>query len=245
MEVLKFFPKHAGKIALQFSGGRDSLALLLLFRPHWEQLTVYYCDSTDAYPETLALIAQMQTEIPFFKLVKGKSLESRIKNGLPLDILPSFVSWPLAAQTHKNYIPLQSRDMCCYRSIMEPLQSAMAENGITLILRGQRDEDEPKSPMKSGDSEGLFTVWFPISDWSIEQVESYILAQGYSLPRYYSENMTSAPDCLSCTAWLETNQQAYNKKFYPETAKKVQNALLEALPLFERPFSLIKEAANG
>jgi 3'-phosphoadenosine 5'-phosphosulfate sulfotransferase (PAPS reductase)/FAD synthetase len=37
----------AGKVALLFSGGKDSRALIELFRPYLNGITVYHCDTGD------------------------------------------------------------------------------------------------------------------------------------------------------------------------------------------------------
>ena len=47
------------RIALQVSGGRDSIACLYLMRPYWDRVTVYWLDTGAAYPETVSLMQRI------------------------------------------------------------------------------------------------------------------------------------------------------------------------------------------
>lgn len=214
---------YTPRIALQFSGGRDSLAMLLLLKPWWEKLAVYYCNSGDAFPETTALIERLAPQIPYFIEVKGRVHQTRATDGIASDILPSRATWGF--QTYKDKLKIVGREVCCYKSIMLPLQAAMRADGIKLILRGQRLEDEPKSPLKSGTMLDGFMLYFPIEEWSIADVEAYIREAGEVVPPYYREGMTSAPDCMECTAWLEHGGYAYIRKHHPESAAVVKDKI--------------------
>ena len=44
------------KTALQFSGGKDSLACIHLMRSHWDTLTVYHVDTGDLLPEVREIV---------------------------------------------------------------------------------------------------------------------------------------------------------------------------------------------
>lgn len=212
------------KIALQFSGGRDSLALLLYMRPHWDDLTVYYCNSGDAYPETLALVQAVKAVVPSFVEVNGKVKETHAEHGWCSDVLHAQATW---TDTYRSGLKLIDRHTCCYHSIMKPLHDRMKADGVTLILRGQRDEDEPKSPVQHGQTIDGFTIGLPIASWSTEDVQAFIEQAGLEVPQYYREGMTSAPDCMHCTAWLEHGAVKYLRKNHPTVAKEVNRRLLE------------------
>ena len=51
-------------IALQLSGGRDSIACLYLLKPYWDRLTVYWLDTGAAFPETVSLMQQVRDKPP-------------------------------------------------------------------------------------------------------------------------------------------------------------------------------------
>ncbi len=50
--------------ALQFSGGKDSLALVYLLRPHWERLTLYHVDAGDLLPEVREIVDMVEGMVP-------------------------------------------------------------------------------------------------------------------------------------------------------------------------------------
>jgi 3'-phosphoadenosine 5'-phosphosulfate sulfotransferase (PAPS reductase)/FAD synthetase len=208
---------YSPKIALQFSGGRDSLALLLLLKPYWEKLTVYYCDSGDAYPETLELVARVQKKVPNFITIPGRVLQTRATDGFASDVLPSRATWGF--ETYREKLGMLGREVCCYKSIMLPMHAAMRADGIKCILRGQRKSDEPKSPVKSGEIVDGFAIHFPIESWSDADVDYFIKEQGEKPTPFYKVGVNNTPDCRTCTAWLETGQYAYNRVHHPKDAE--------------------------
>ena len=49
----EYLDRH-DKIALQFSGGKDSLAVLYLCKEWWNKITVVWLNTGSAFPETIA-----------------------------------------------------------------------------------------------------------------------------------------------------------------------------------------------
>lgn len=226
--------QHAGHVALQFSGGRDSLALLMFMRPWWGQLTVYYCDSGDAFPETQALVDVVRAIVPHFCTIQGAVHQTRAEHGWSTDILQAGAMWQFP-QDIEGHVPLIDRHYCCLRSIMQPLHAQMTADGVTLILRGQRASDTTRSHVRSGDWHGGKQIVFPIESWSTADVDDYLEEQGVPLPRYYAEGMTSAPDCMHCTAWLEHGSSKYISKHHPAVAQEV-NRRLQSIRVTVQPF---------
>lgn len=217
---------HSPRVALQFSGGRDSLAMLLLLRSWWPRLTVYYTNSGDAYPETLALVERMRAAVPHFVEIEGRQPQTAERYGWASDVLHAGAGWQFGpGGTRTEHLPLIDRHFCCYHSIMAPMHERMQRDGITLLLRGQRDDDEPKSPVRHGETVGGMTIAYPIADWSAERVEAYIRGKGLDVPPYYAEGATSAPDCMHCTAWLEHGALRYLRRHHPGTAAVVSDRL--------------------
>lgn len=236
--------QHEGQVALQFSGGRDSLAMLLLLWPHLERLTVYYTNSGDAYPETLALAHAVRANVPHFVEIAGAVQETRTRYGWSSDVLPAGSTWHFGKQHIKGHLPLIDRYDCCFLSIMHPMHERMKADGVTLIFRGQRDCDEPKSHVKNGETVDGLTIMYPIADWSTEQVNAFIRSKGVPLPPYYEAGMTSAPDCMHCTAWLETKADKYLRTAHPEVASEVTRRLKQIKVVVE-PFMRNLEAITG
>lgn len=201
------------KIALQFSGGRDSLACLYLLKDHWDRLTVYWLNTGAAFPETASLMGKVRAMVPSFVEIIGNQPGVTATFGIPSDIVP-VSSTPIGlavAPTDKPMI--QDRYSCCARTMMQPTHARMIEDGITLVIRGQKNADNLKSPVRSGHVEDGIEYLFPIEDWTRAQVTQFLREQNVDLPRFY-EMLESAPDCMTCTAYWEDGASRYLKRYH-------------------------------
>ena len=59
-----------GRGALQFSGGKDSLALVYLLRPQWDRLTLYHVDTGDLLPEVREIVDTVEAMVPDFRRIE-------------------------------------------------------------------------------------------------------------------------------------------------------------------------------
>lgn len=211
-------------IALQFSGGKDSLCVLYEMKEYWDKLTVYYLNSGNAFPETLELIAHIKAMVPHFVEIQGRQPQTLKEMGWPTDIL-SVGNTAFGHQLGHTEIRLNDRYTCCYKSIMMPLHERMITDKITLIIRGQKNADDKKPELRSGDYKDQFQFLYPIENWTNEDIWLFLNQQETPIPQYYKDGMTSAPDCMNCTAWLEHKMPAYVKKYHPEHYPELQDRL--------------------
>lgn len=215
--------KRHERVALQFSGGKDSLACLYLLRPYWDRLTVYWCNNGDAFPETLALAAQVRALVPHFVEIGGDVQAVQSQCGIPSDVVPA-VATPFGRMVGAPGVLIQDRYSCCFQSTMRPLHERMLADGITLIIRGQRNDEELKAPLRSGMVEAGIEYLFPVEGWSARQVLNYLREQDAPIPRFY-EMLDAAPDCLHCSAYWETGAAAYLKRYHHDAYQEVQRRL--------------------
>lgn len=209
------FSRHE-RIALQFSGGKDSIATLEMMRPYWDRLTVYWLNTGDPFPEVVEVIDKVKAIVPRFIEIDGKRDDVIARYGMPSDVIP-YSSTASSHQMGVGETPmLQDRFFCCSRVVMQPMHERMIQDGITLIIRGQRVDETFKGPARSGDVIDGIEFLYPIEDWSAEQVFSFIESTGWEIPRYYTEGMPHSGDCLVCTAWVGDGRGAYLKKHYPD-----------------------------
>lgn len=208
----EIFNRHSN-IALQFSGGRDSLACLYLLRPYWHRLMVYWCDTGAAYPETIALMMSIRDMVPNFSVIHGNQPQVIADFGIPSDIVPSSATF--VGRMAGGTAPLmQDRYACCARSMMLPTHQRMLDDGVTLVIRGQKNVDRLKSPIRSGEIHDGIEYLFPIHDWSVQQVDHFLADEGVELPRFY-EILNGMPDCMTCSAWWDEGAAAYLKRYHP------------------------------
>jgi len=190
------------KCALQVSGGKDSLACLYLLRPHWDALTVMWCNSGAAFPETIEQMDRIRAMVPHFLEVKGNQPAHVELMGLPADVVPVRNTAVGKEIQPNDDVLLQSSFDCCAASRWFPTHKAVIDLGATLIIRGQRKAEARRADITSGYTESGITVCLPIEDWSDQQVFDFLRRKGVEIPNYY-EYTNKALDCWSCTAYMD------------------------------------------
>lgn len=209
---------------LQFSGGKDSIACLLLLRKWWPKLTVAWVNTGDAFPETLDIVNYVRSVVGGFLEINSDVRAWVKSSGMPVDMLPVRNS-PTGIAFNGPATLLQPFVSCCYENIWAPLNNAMVDGGFTLIIRGQKLSDKRKSPVRSGKIIGGVEYLFPLEEWSDDAVIEYL---GEALPNHYKWTKTSL-DCRHCTAYLDENAEKmrYLKRFHPELFSDVLGRLTE------------------
>jgi 3'-phosphoadenosine 5'-phosphosulfate sulfotransferase (PAPS reductase)/FAD synthetase len=224
-EIESALSRHQ-KIAFQFSGGKDSTALLFAMRPYWDRLTVFHLNTGDQHPETTNLVREVCKLVPI-TFINSDVFKVKREFGLPSDVVP-WSSAPKAHECNAGFTPLlQDRVSCCFRTTMEPLHKAMKAAGVTLIIRGQKNRDELKGALASGDVMDGFEFLYPFSDLTDEQCFEILRENGIPIPSYYSEGLVHSGDCLGCTAWnAEESRPDYLRKHFPERFAKYRIEML-------------------
>lgn len=223
MDFNSVLPRHE-RIALQLSGGRDSLACLYLLKPWWHLMTVYWCNTGDAFPETVDIMDFVRQEVPYFVEIDGQQPNVVAQFGIPSDIVPASHTPIGLAGSGVDGPLIQDRYSCCFRVFMGPMHERMVADGVTLIIRGQRADDKLKAPIRSGHVENGIEYLFPIEGWTAVQVMRYLQGAGAPIPRFY-QMLDSAPDCMTCSAYWENGVAAYLKQYHPEAHGIVQARL--------------------
>jgi len=208
------FSRHKN-IALSLSGGKDSLACLYLYKAYWDRLTVYWCNTGDAFPETIEMMERIKKMVPRFKEVKGSVKEIQSLDGWPSDVVPAMHTTDGNAIFGKTDFKVQPRVSCCFRSLMLPTYAAMIKDGVTCVIRGKRHDEADKTGLMSGHvSEDGIELIFPIYEWTSEDVYSYLKSIDVELPKFYKHGNHSI-DCQHCTAFWEDGHANYLRNEHP------------------------------
>lgn len=224
------------RIALSFSGGKDSLAVVYLLREHLDRVTVYHVDTGDLLPEQMEVVQHVRDFAPNFVTIQTDSYGWTQEHGLPTDLLPYGAHFLGYAMGHCG-LRLVTRYDCCYRNLMEPAFLRMKADDITLVIRGTKEIDTPRMATRSGQVlEGL-EFWYPLQAWSHDDVFAYLREQGAPISRVY-DHVTNSPECARCSAWWNEGRAAYLKRFYPELgreyAERLRAIAAEVLPSVEQ-----------
>lgn len=215
IRIEEVFSRH-DKAALMFSGGKDSLAMLLLMRPYWDKITVIWVNTGNMFPENEAIVRQFAAQVPHFLEKKTDMMAWREKFGIPSDIVP--MKYTDFGQQLMGVKPVKiaSGWDCCSANISWPGVEAIKQVGATLIIRGQRDEEKAKNPFRSGYTEAGFEFLFPIETWTHADVLKYLTEQGFDYPEFFNFEESSL-DCMNCTAFSSElkDREEWMKKHHP------------------------------
>ena len=213
--ISEIFARHSN-VALSLSGGKDSLACLYLMRPYWDRLTVYWCNTGDAFPETIKFMNGIRKMVPNFREISGQQPAVIAADGWPSDVV-TYRDTSFGHSVHGDTgVKMQSRYDCCARSMMLPLYNAMRAEGVTCIIRGKRHDEDDKSGVLSGhvDENGI-ELQFPIYDWTEQDVLHYLRVIGVELPKFYAHGNNSI-DCMHCTAYWQDGHAKYLHAEHPD-----------------------------
>lgn len=213
------------KTAIEFSGGKDSLAVMYLLRDRLSDpdVTVYFGDTGNVYPHMRESVANTckKLGVANLKIITPpvRFDDYQASSGLPSDIVPVEASAPMQPwRKEKATTLLQSSLTCCATLLWLPMQMAVMADGNSLVIRGAKECDGHKGVPHGYEANGV-RYESPIWGWSDDDVFSYLREVGAELPEHYEASNNSA-DCIFCTAFL-THKGAkerieWTKKRYPE-----------------------------
>ena len=204
------FLAYHKRIALELSGGKDSVAVLYLLRDILDRITVYWLNTGDPYPETVAIIEECKKICPHFVEVRSNVGEWTILNGFPSDVVPA-TGWQVHQPVKDGEIKLVDSFTCCAHNVMNPLHQRVLVDGNTCIIRGQKNSDEYKAPIISGEWHDGVQVIFPIVDWTDNEVLNFLAASNAPIHPVYEFSMHGV-DCLHCTGWWDKTSMVFLNK---------------------------------
>jgi 3'-phosphoadenosine 5'-phosphosulfate sulfotransferase (PAPS reductase)/FAD synthetase len=227
-----FFNRHE-KIALMFSGGKDSIACLHLLEKYLDKILVVWVNKGANFPEIEAYMEKVRSEVPNFLEIKTNQPESIKANGYPVDVVPvNYTGLGQSVTSHKD-LKLRSYFECCAENFWIPCDAEMRRIGVTGIIRGQRNEEGHTAPIKSGHIENGIEYYLPIETWSKQEVIDYLRSKYVFIDERLSMEHSSL-DCWNCTAYMadSADRFKYIQKHHPskyesivEIVKKIDNVL--------------------
>ena len=221
-------------VAFQFSGGKDSLALVHVLRPHWDRLTLYHVDTGDLLPEVREIVDGVEAMVPSFVRIETQAADWNERFGLPSDLVPSSCT-PLGVKIGMSDRRLVDRFECCAFNIMVPMHNAALKDGCTLVIRGTKRADMKRLPAEDGPTGLGYDLWLPLLDWSDADVFAYLREVGAPICRVY-ENGVQSPECATCPAWWNEGRAAYLAKYHPDLSEtyraKLATVAAEVAPMW-------------
>lgn len=207
-----------GRAILQFSGGKDSTALIHMARPWLDQIEVVTVDTGADFPHVRdhihATLDALGVKATF---IRSDSMGWTKTHGMPADIIPveaSDVAPHMAGASPR----LISYFTCCFENIMRPMHEYVTASGHSLVLRGSKKADA-RVGVPSGFTFNGIEYRSPLWDWSDGEVFTYLSGNGISIPDQYDHGVNDGLDCWFCPAHLHhsgAKKLEYLKTKYPD-----------------------------
>lgn len=193
--------------AIQFSGGKDSLAALYSMRPFFDRARAYFANTGGAFPHVVEFVRKTCERLGVELVEVAPPLplgDYHAQYGLPADIVPLEATRELrdlmGAPASAGPL-LQSHIGCCASMIWLPMQQRMIDDGIKFIVRGSKKADAHVGRPDGFVDEAGRIYMSPLWDWSDDQVLAYLREQGAELLPHY-ETGNASFDCALCTGFL-------------------------------------------
>ena len=227
-----FFNRHE-KVALMFSGGKDSLACLHLVKDYLDKVLVVWVNTGANFPEIEQMMREVKSIVTHFHEIKTNQPESIKSKGYPVDVVP--VNYTLLGQSVTSIKDFKVRSYfeCCSENFWIPCDAEMRKLGVTGIIRGQRNSEAHRAPIKSGHIENGIEYYLPIESWKDSEVIDYLRSKDVVINERLSMAHSSL-DCWNCTAYMAESAERfkYIKKNHPskyesivEIVKKIDNVI--------------------
>lgn len=212
--------------AVQFSGGKDSTALLYFLGDRIKDLQVYFLNTGAMFPHVIDHVHKTceVLKIDLKEISPPLGIEAYIAvNGLPSDIVPNDAlpeyNW-LMSEAPKQLVQPYMR--CCTNMISFPMDAAIRKDGHTLIIRGSKKSDRRVGVTSGHIAEGV-TYESPLWNWTDGDVYGFLERWGVTLPKQYPA-VNDSLDCWLCTghtAYEGANKLAFMKEAYPELHRQL------------------------
>ena len=225
--------RHAGRVAVYFSGGKDSTAVLWMLRQAGllDRVTAYHGTTLDLFPEMVAHVDTVRAWCPNFVTVESDARAWARQHGDPSDLVPH--SSHQIGQGMAEGGKLSSRYDCCVSNLMQPVHDRVTADGNTLAIRGTRRDDMKRLPMASGENIGGLELLLPLEGWTEAQVFDFIAENNIPIPSFYS-HFRQGPECMTCPAWWNVDAGPYLRTHHPakfeEYRDRVATVMREVSP---------------
>lgn len=235
--------------ALWLSGGKDSVACLMLARERLHEIHVIWANTGKNLPEVIAWMERLQAMCPNWHEVTTDQAAQNARMGIPADVLP--VKFTAYGAMFAGQPPMLVQDYfsCCTENISGPLMEKTRDLGCDTVIRGQRADEAHKAPCRDGDTHAGITYRHPIEDWTAAQVAQYLKGK-IEFPAFWTLAHSSL-DCYDCTAYLEHSRDraAYLREHHPEKWQQFMvrlTALQAAIEITSQPMvDILQERAHA
>lgn len=216
---------------VQFSGGKDSRAVLHLLRGWRNKGVVFFVNTGAMFPHVERYVRETCKDLGFRLEEIKPDLPVRVYidiMGHPSDITSTWNNPKIYPYlTEKPETKLNDAMECCYANLMAPLHRATIASGIKTVYRGSKKADSKVGVPDGFVDEHGIKYRSPLWNWTEHEVFNYLEANMVKLLDHYP-HVKDSTQCYLCTAdlWYSGAERIeYIKKVYPELWPEVEERL--------------------
>lgn len=175
--------------------------------------------------------------------MKGDRAAFWLEHGLPARVVPVELMTAYVGDAPLTRPPIAPNRACCGAVRSAPGQRWCMENGVTLLVHGQRRGEGTKL-FEPG---GIPAYWGALAGWTRGEVMWRVAFHGVPLPFQYAEGAPKSMECDVCPAATGPERLRFLKRFYPaghaETLRLAREALDASSRVFERERAALEAGA--
>ncbi len=210
------------RVVIAFSGGKDSLAVLRLFYPYRDRVTVATADTGKMWPHMVAFIKEQCADYRLHVVRSDQAAQWR-SAGIPSRIVPVYNHATLGFRMHaKGNRTLMTDWTSCHHQLVDlPMHNYANGIGASIVALGQRDDE---GYMKQPKAANGYSIFEPISEWTAEIVFAYLKSEGITPAKQYPE-LSSSLDCWNCPAHTTADTIRFMERENPELLPELRSIL--------------------
>ena len=241
-KTLESFYKLHDKVALLFSGGKDSLATLYLCKPWWDRTYVVWVNTHANFPEMTRFMEHIKRMVPHFVALNSNAQSFVSAHGFPSDVV---VAEKDDGAPYAGVKPTMcSKFECCAHNLWRPIWEFMNKTDATGFIKGQKRLDHLTAPWVDKFNVGTreLELCYPIADWTDEDVRRYLACQSVEIDERLRLSHSSL-DCWFCTAYWDQLKErlAYMDRHHPDKAEYVREHVVRIRSAIENSMNRIGE----
>lgn len=208
------FARH-DRAMLMYSGGKDSLACLLLLQPYWSRVEVVWVNTGNQFPEVVSHMAAVKALVPHFTELHSDTQSYAAANGFPVDVVPTSCTSVGHMIYGRQPIKVCNRFDCCQHNLWKPAVDYYRLARPTCVIRGDRSSERVKGQERYLGIEFAFPLW----EMTTEEVKAIVRKAPFGLyqPRHELPDGSSL-DCMTCMAYNveHASRMHYLKTYHPD-----------------------------